>query len=339
MSKLVIAKKAMKKLSLAISIVLMAGLLAGCGNIAFRIMGGNNGDSLAGGYTITLIPKAAEGIFWSNVYSGASAASTEYNINLIFKGPDNEEDYQTQNEMIRQAVYDGTDAIVFSAIDFLANAEAIDYAAAAGVRIVVIDSDVNSDNVSSRIGIDNYEAGRVAGEAVLSFDEEELNIGIVNFNVITENGQSRERGFRSVVGEEPRANIINTINVISTVESAKEGTIQMLERNPEINVIATFNEWTSLGVGFAMRELGDERDIKVVAFDSNVHSVDMLELEEINALIVQTPYTMGYLGIETAYRLLRGNTVESVIYTPIKLVTKENMYDEEYKRMIFIFDK
>ena len=330
-----------KNLALSLAFILGGALLVGCSDIATNMLGiGNSdGDSLGSKETITLIPKAADGIFWSNVYAGASAASTEYNINLIFIGPDNEEDYKTQNEMILQAVEDGTDAIVFSAIDFIANAQAIDAAAAAGVKIVVIDSDVNSEKVSSRIGTDNYEAGRVAGGAVLASEKSELNIGIVNFNVITENGQSRERGFRSMVAEDPRARIIETINVISTVESAKEGTIEFLERNPEINVIATFNEWTSLGVGFAMREIGDARDIMVVAFDSNVHSVDMLENGEIDALVIQTPYAIGYLGVEAAYRLLRGNPVESVVYTPVKLVTKENMYDEEYKRMIFVFDK
>ena len=318
---------------------LMASLLVGCDGLNTHLLGNNGLEGIGSKYTITLIAKAEEGIFWSNVYAGASAASTEYNLNLVFKGPENEEDYMTQNEMILQAVEDGTDAIVFSAIDFLANAPAIDQAAEAGVKIVVIDSDVNSDNIRSRIGTDNYGAGQVAGEAVLASEKEQLNVGIVNFNVITENGQSRERGFRSTVAEDPRVRIIDTINVISTVEHAREGTIEMLERNPEINVIATFNEWTSLGVGFAMREIGEERDITVVAFDSNVYSVDMLENGEINGLVIQSPYAMGYLGVEAAYRLLQGNRVEPVIYTPVMLATRENMYDEEYKRLIFVFDK
>ena len=320
-------------------VILVLGLAVGCNQMTHNLLGGNGLEGIGSKYTITLIAKTDEGIFWSNVYAGASAASTEYNLNLVFKGPDNEEDYMTQNQMIFQAVEDGTDAIVFSAIDFLANAQAIDQAAAAGVEIVVIDSDVNSDKIRSRIGTDNYGAGRVAGEAVLASDKEELNIGIVNFNVITENGQSRERGFRSVVAEDSRARIVDTINVISTVEYAREGTIEMLERNPEINVIATFNEWTSLGVGFAMREIGEERNITVVAFDSNVYSVDMLENGEINALVIQSPYAIGYLGVEAAYRLLQGNGVEPVIYTPVMLATRENMYDEEYKRLIFVFDK
>ena len=328
-----------RKVAVACTLLLSVGLVTGCSQVTNTLLGSNGLEGIGSKYTITLIAKAEEGIFWSNVHAGASAASTEYNLNLVFKGPENEEDYMTQNQMILQAVEDGTDAIVFSAIDFLANATAIDQAAAAGVKIVVIDSDVNSDKVRSRIGTDNYGAGRVAGEAVLSSDKPQLNIGIVNFNVITENGQSRERGFRSVVAEDPRARIIDTINVISTVEYAKEGTIEMLERNPEINVIATFNEWTSLGVGFAMREIGEERDITVVAFDSNVYSVDMLENGEINALVIQSPYAIGYLGVEVAYRLLQGSGVEEVIYTPVMLATRENMYDEEYKRLIFVFDK
>lgn len=61
------------------------------------------------------------------------------------------------------------------------------------MKIVVIDSDVNSKEVSCRIGTDNYEAGCLAGKAALDMDEEEINIGIVNFDATTENGQSREK--------------------------------------------------------------------------------------------------------------------------------------------------
>ena len=320
-------------------LVMLIGMimLTGCG-VTNRILGSLDADNLGRKYNITLIAKKSEGIFWSNVFLGASAASTEYNINLTLKGPDNEEDYVTQNEMIHQAVLDGSDAIVISAIDFIANAVAVDQAAAAGVHIVVIDSDVNSDLVGSRVGTDNFEAGRVAGQAVLDVEAQQLNIGLVNFNVITENGQSRERGFRSVVGEDPRVRIIDTINVNSTVDSAKEGAIQMLSRNPEINVIVTFNEWTSLGVGNAIYKLGLGQDVHVVAFDSNVHSIDMLERGDIDALVIQTPFVMGYLGVERAYHLIRGQEVDAYTYTPVKLVTRENLFDEDYMRMIFVFD-
>ena len=46
--------------------------------------------------------------------------------------------------MIDRAIREQVDALLFSAIDFEKNAEAIDRAAKAGIRIVVVDSPVNS---------------------------------------------------------------------------------------------------------------------------------------------------------------------------------------------------
>ena len=42
----------------------------------------------------------------------------EYNVDVTFDGPENEEDYANQNKLIMSAVQNGADAIVLSAIDF-----------------------------------------------------------------------------------------------------------------------------------------------------------------------------------------------------------------------------
>ena len=133
--------------------------------------------------------------------------ATEYNINVSFDGPAAEEDYETQNEMVRRAMDDGVDVIIFSAVDYNANAEIIDQAAQRGIKIIVIDSDVNSSQVSCRIGTNNLQAGIKAAEAALATDDEELYIGIVNYDVNSANGQQRELGFRQTVEQDPRVKI------------------------------------------------------------------------------------------------------------------------------------
>lgn len=320
-------------------IALCTGLFWGCsqGEAGVNEAGMEN---LAQKKKVTLIAKSTESAFWRSVFSGASAAATEYHMELITEGPGNEEDYQTQNQMIEKAVAEGTDAIVFSAIDFEENAAAINKAAKQGVEIIVIDSDVNSKNVECRIGTDNYKAGQMAGRAAVSGTQPNLYIGVVNFDEITENGQSREKGMCEIIKKDGRAVVVDTVNAKSTIESAKDETKKMLERHPEINVLVTFNEWTSLGVGYAIRELGAGDRIDVIAFDSNVVSVDMLETGEVDALIVQNPYAMGYLGVENAYKILNGYEIEEAeINTASRLVTKENMYSEECQRILFTFDE
>ncbi len=316
----------------AAALLLLLAFCAAAGGSAVRGMGGR------GQYRVAMVVKSTQSAFWQSVFAGARAAGTEYNVELTFAGPESEEDYRTQNEMIDQAVADGAQAIVFSAVDFDANAEAIDRAAAAGVKIVVIDSDVNSAAVAVRIGTDNYEAGRMAGRAALAAPDKKLYVGIVNFDAKTANGQQREQGFRDVLEGEERVAGIQTINVRSATEDAREATAAFLRKNPNINVVATFNEWTSLGVGWAIRDLDRKDSTCVVAFDSNVVCVGMLERGELDALIVQNPYAMGYLGVEAAFRLLTGGaSAEMELDTETTLVNQENMFEEEYQKILFGF--
>ncbi len=288
---------------------------------------------------VAVITKSTTSDFWKEVESGDNAAATEYNIDITFEGPDNEEDYETQNVMIEEAVEAGAEIIILSAVDYNANAEAVDDAIEAGVQVISIDSDVNSDGVIYSIGTDNYMAGYMAGEAVLSTIEEYLRIGIVNFDENSANGQEREAGFRDAVEDDERVIFMETINVLSTTEDAKSGTIEFFLEYPDMNIIVTFNEWTSLGVGYAIEELGLGRDTTVVAFDNNAVSVGMLEIGNVDALIVQNPFAMGYLGVECAYNLINGFSIEEEqVDTETTLITRENMYDEIYQRILFPFD-
>ena len=317
-----------KILSLLLAGILAAGL-CGCGQ-----------EAETQKTRVAMIVKSTESAFWKSVFAGAGAAATEYNINVSFDGPAAEEDYETQNEMVRRAMDDGVDVIIFSAVDYNANAEIIDQAAQRGIKIIVIDSDVNSSQVSCRIGTNNLQAGIKAAEAALATDDEELYIGIENYDEKSANGQQRELGFRQTVEQDPRVKNITTINVLSTTEDARAGAKEMLLSDSRINVVVTFNEWTSLGVGWAIRDLNRADRIQVVAFDSIVVSVGMLETGEVDALIVQNPYAMGYLGVETAANLMNGQTGgPSVVDTATTIVTRENMYEPESQKILFSFEE
>ena len=145
---------------------------------------------------------------------------------------------------------------------------------------------------------------------------------------------------QDTVLNDDRANITASINVKSTITDAREGTERMLLDNPQINVIVTFNEWTTLGVGDAVEALGAGERTQVVAFDSNVKSIGMLEKGNVDALIVQNPYAMGYLGIEQINTLLNGQKPEKKeTATSSILVTRENMYDDKSQKALFSFEE
>lgn len=330
-----------KQRNVGVGISLLGSLL-GCALISYllvNLIGTSKSETDPSKHYVALICKSTQSSFFKAVFAGASAASTEYNLTVSYDGPSSEEDEKTQNKLISQAVKDGAEVIVLSAVDYNANAVAVEEAANKGIQIIIIDSDVNSQAVGCHIGTDNYKAGEMAGEAVLNSKEEVLNIGIINFDKNSANGQQREKGFKDKMLEDERAHIVETFYVNSNIEAARLGTKELLAAHSEINVIVTFNEWTSLGVGYAISELGLKDKVMVVAFDNHVISVGMLESGEVDALIVQNPYAMGYLGVEYAYKYIYGLPIgKEKIDTDTMLITKKNMYDESCQRILFPFN-
>lgn len=292
-------------------------------------------------HTVTVIAKSTKTEFWLSVFAGAKAAATEYNAELNILGPETEEDYETQNQMIADAVEAGTEAIVFSAIDFEKNAAAIDDAARAGVKIVAIDSSVDSELVSTYIGTDNYAAGQMAAQAALDRVDGPLKVGVVNYDVGTANGQERERGALDAFRDSGRAEITAVVNTLTDAARARTDTAAMLGRSPDINVLLAFNEPTSVGAAQAVEDLGCAEDVFLVGFDSNVVTIDGLQEGTVDALVVQNPYAMGYLGVESACRLLTGQTndMEPTVDTSTKIVDRDNLFEIGSQKALFAFER
>lgn len=319
----------MRKNKALLLLLLVSLLLSACGQAQER----------SSPYRIYLISKSTSTEFWRSVFAGANAARAEYNVELTICGPETEEDYLGQNRYIEEAVRNHADAIVFSAISYTENAPAIDAAAEAGIKIVVIDSDVNSSLVSARIGTDNIQAGRITAAAALDTDEAHLSVGIVNFALVSRNGEEREIGLREELEKDPRVEQIHTVNSLTDHVAARTSAISLLAEYPEINVLIGLNEPLGVGVAEASETLDLGSRVRVISFDSNIRCIDLLRSGAVSALIVQNPYAMGYLGVETAWKVLEGQSFrpDQLIDTATSIITRENMFTVEGQRILFSF--
>ena len=318
-------------LALALGAALALACLSACG-----------GEQESGQrHKVVLVAKSTQTEFWLSVFAGAQAAAAEYNVELTTMGPETEEDYETQNRMVAEAVADGAEALVFSAIDYENNAAAVDAAGQAGVKIVSIDSGVDSDQVGTYIGTDNYAAGRMAAPAAGVGGVGELVGGLVNYDEPTANGQERERGVRDALTESGRARVAASVTTLVEAGRAQTDTADLLRNNPEINAVIAFNEPTSVGAARAVAELGLSDEVFLVGFDSNVATIDGLQEGSVDALIVQNPYAMGYLGVESAYQLLSGQGagLEPTVDTATQIVNRGNLFSLDSQKALFAFEQ
>ena len=291
---------------------------------------------------VAVIVKSVDSDFWQNFKSGVDSAATEYNVNVTFEGPENEEDYAAQNKMISRAAENGADVIVLSAIDRTRNAPTVNAAVRNGVQVITADSALDSSLISLFIGTDNPAAGISAAKALeAQFSAgEKIRLGIVGCTEKTENILNRESGLREYFAGLENAEIVAAVSADSNTESAESKATELLQKYPEINALAGLNEWTTLGVGAAIKKAGAAGKIKTVGFDTNTVSVGMLETGEMGALIVQNPFAMGYLSVKKAAELKNGElSGDKTLYTAVTTVKKENMYDPDIQKILFSFKK
>ncbi len=74
--------------------------------------------------------------------------------------------------------------------------------------------------------------------------------------------------------------------------------------------------------------------VKFVGFDASSKLIDGLKAGQIDALVVQNPFKMGYLVVKTLADQLNKKPVEKRVDTGATLITQENVEQPEIKELI-----
>jgi ribose transport system substrate-binding protein len=102
---------------------------------------------------------------------------------------------------------------------------------------------------------------------------------------------------------------------------------KMLEGDPNLKAIFAANDDMALGVVRAVQAAGATGKIIVVSVDGTPEAIDALKQGLLAGTVAQYPDAMAYMAIETLVKKLNGETVPAKIYSPIKLITKDNVSD------------
>ena len=97
------------------------------------------------------------------------------------------------------------------------------------------------------------------------------------------------------------------------------------------------NEAATLGAVRAVKEKRWTDRIKIVGFDSSIYQIKLLEEGILQATIVQKPFNMGYLSVETAVQALNGIKVNPKVNVDAVVIRKENMYIQANQELLFPF--
>jgi ribose transport system substrate-binding protein len=72
-----------------------------------------------------------------------------------------------------------------------------------------------------------------------------------------------------------------------------------------------------------------------VGFDTSPTLIEDLQAGNIDSLVVQNPFRMGYLAVRTVVSQLRGNPPEKRIDTGATVVTRSNLEETAIHELVF----
>lgn len=296
-------------------------------------------DNTPDEYNIVLIPKTTGATeFWQTFTEGGTMAANEYGVNIEIIGTEDETDEEGQiaiiQEILDREVY--PDAMIVSPLSYSNITDVLKKVKDSGIHLVLADSVVNEDIAESVVATDNVLAGIELGSYAATLIESGDQIAIVGHVEGASTAIDREQGVREGLGEMEQW-VQEIVFCDSSYAKAKSLTIELVEEYPDLKMLIGLNENAAVGAAWALKELGKEGEIQLVGFDSSLEEVKLIEEGVFQGIVIQNPFNMGYLGVEQAIKLIAGEEIEVHIDSGSKLITMENLYEEENQKLLFPF--
>lgn len=285
---------------------------------------------------IGVIPKGTTHEFWKSIHAGAQQAATEHGVEILWKGPQKEDDRAQQIMVVEDFISRGVDGIVLAPLDDRALMRPVQEAAREKIPVVIIDSALQGEDFISFVATDNYQGGVLAGRRMGELLQGKGNIFLIRYQAGSASTTKREAGFLDTVKEEyPEVNfLVQDQYAGSTTETAYQIAENLLNRYPDVDGIFCPNESSTFGTLRALQEAGKAGRIIFIGFDSSPKLVQGLQDGHIQGLVLQDPVKMGYLGVRQMVLYLKGQHIENRIDTGVYMVTKENMEDPQMQSLL-----
>ena len=286
--------------------------------------------------TIAVIPKGTTHIFWKSIHAGAVKAARESGVEIFWQGPQKEDDRKMQIEVVQNFISRGVDAIVLAPLDSTALVRPAQAAAKRNIKLVIIDSGLNSTDYSSFVASDNYLAGKVAAKRMVELIPPTGRLLMLRYAEGSDSTMQREKGFQDGM-KELAPNVVwvsdNQYGGV-TSESAFQAAQNLLNKFDQLDGIFTPNESSTFGMLRALQTSGRAGKVKFVGFDTSEPLLQGLRKGDIHGLTAQNPFKMGYLGVKTAVAAIKGEPVEKRIDTGVAMITADNIETPEIRELV-----
>lgn len=303
----------MKKIIGLLLAVTMMFALGGCNAITIDGEGelsGENSGSGAVGFSVSTLNNP----FFVSLSEGAKAEAEKQDVKLIVV--DAGDDAAKQTNDIEDLISRNVSVLIVNPVDSDAVAPAVQNAVSKGIKVISVDRVVNGVEVDCQIASDNAAGAKMATEYLVELIGEgakaaELE-GVPGASATIDRGagfhEAADTALDVVASQTANFNRAEGMNVMENI----------LQSCPEVKGVFAHNDEMALGAVEAVSASG--KDIKIIGFDATDDAVAAVKSGKMAATVAQKPELMGETAVQTAMKLINGETVEKSLPVEVELI-------------------
>lgn len=331
-----------KSLTKVIAAITTATLLAGCGGATSTDTASTSSDTTAEttetADTAETNGDAKQFIFvcpivgleyWNMCSDGIAEADKEFNVNTQIVGPTDASTFTTEVvNYMESAIATKPDGILcYAGLD--SYPKLLQEAADQGIPVITIDSDCSdTTNRIAYVGTDPYNAGYSSGEAMVKATGGEGTVAILTSSVSSEKEQTEIEAFKDAI-KDTNLEIVCMEETNADLATGVQKMEAIAQTYPDLTAVLGTSAYDVQAAAKVKKEYHLE-NLHLIGYDDQEETLVYIREGVIDAVIVQAPYQMGYLGVKVLAEYIdNGSLEEESIDTGTITVSIDNV--ETYK--------
>ena len=288
--------------------------------------GAGQAGAAGGKPKVAIVLKTLSSPYWQTVLGGAREAAAKYGYELVELGPPTEDAVTEQINMMEDVISKGeVVGIVFSPSQPPTAVNVLNRANAAKIPVAIIDTPMpptfSEASYLTFIGSNNYQIGVMGAQEMMKVLPKGGRITILEGapgNVaMTDRADGAEKVFRD------NGFVIESRQPANSDRERAFSIMQNILQRGDVDGVFSANDDQAEGAYRALTQSG--KKAVVMGVDGNQSAKESVRDGGLFGTVAQDAAGMGFLGVESIYKTLNGQSVDKKIDAPTPVITKDNV--------------
>lgn len=235
-------------------------------------------------------------------------------------------DVGRQTDQVQSFISSGVDAIIVDPVDSASTPQLTRLAQQAKIPLVYVNRTPGDKTLPQGVvfvGSDERESGTLQMEALAKMANYKGNVAIMIGNLTDAGALQRTKDVEQVVAKYPGMKVVQKQPANYARNEGMDLMLNWLGNGEDIDIVAANNDEMAIGAAIALSK--SKKKVLVGGIDATPDGLKALAQDKMQVTVFQDAVGQGKASVDVAQKLIKGEKVDSHLWIPFELVTRENM--------------